>query len=58
MAVEVFQADHDPYGIRIAIVQARFNEPVGDALRAGCLAELSKLGVAENDIFTIYVQSF
>ncbi|MFK7964526.1 MAG: 6,7-dimethyl-8-ribityllumazine synthase [Burkholderiaceae bacterium] len=51
MAVEVFQADLDAEGIRIGIVQARFNESVVTALREACIAELHRLGVVEEDIF-------
>jgi len=51
MAVEVFQADLDADGIRIGIVQARFNESVVTALREACMAELHRLGVADEDIF-------
>ena len=51
MATEVFQADLDSQGIRIGVVQARFNESVVTALRQACLAELSKLGVGDDDIF-------
>src|SRR5574337_1267816 len=35
----------DGGGLRIAIVQARFNEPITDALASACLAELAALGV-------------
>ncbi len=51
MATEVFQADLDAQGIRIGVVQARFNESVVTALRQACLAELNALGVADDDIF-------
>ena len=40
----------DGQGLRIGIVQARFNEDITDALAAACLAELSALGVATEDI--------
>ena len=42
-------------GLRIGIVQARFNAQVGDRLRAGCMAELQRLGVAEDDIEVVLV---
>lgn len=35
----------DGRGLRIAIVQARFNERITDALASACLAELTALGV-------------
>ncbi len=50
MSVEVFQAKPDGQGLRVGIVQSRFNEPVCDALRESCLAELKRLGVDDTDI--------
>ena len=44
------QAPLDGRGLRIGIVQARFNEDITDALAAACLAELAALGVASDDI--------
>ncbi|TSE27770.1 6,7-dimethyl-8-ribityllumazine synthase [Tepidimonas aquatica] len=40
----------DGRGLRIGIVQARFNQGITDALTAACHAELAALGVAEGDI--------
>ena len=40
----------DGKGLRIGIVQARFNEDITDALAAACLSELAALGVADADI--------
>ncbi len=37
-------------GLRVGIVQARFNKDVGEGLRSGCLAELARLGVADADV--------
>lgn len=37
-------------GLRIGVVQSRFNENIGDGLRSGCLSELARLGVADDDI--------
>jgi 6,7-dimethyl-8-ribityllumazine synthase len=42
--------DLEGEGLRIAIVQARFNEPVGEAQREACVAELAALGVDLSDI--------
>jgi 6,7-dimethyl-8-ribityllumazine synthase len=42
-------------GLRIGIVQARFNADITDALAAACLAELEKLGVAADDIHHVQV---
>jgi 6,7-dimethyl-8-ribityllumazine synthase len=41
--------------LKIGIVQARFNEPITDALAQACTAELLALGVAEQDITLIQV---
>ncbi|CAN7394083.1 6,7-dimethyl-8-ribityllumazine synthase [Variovorax sp. LjRoot84] len=40
----------DGKGLRIGIVQARFNEDITDALAEACLGELRVLGVADADI--------
>jgi 6,7-dimethyl-8-ribityllumazine synthase len=37
-------------GLRIGIVQSRFNTPVCEGLLGACRAQLVKQGVAENDI--------
>ena len=41
--------------LRIGIVQARFNAHIGDQLREGCMAELKRLGVANDDIEVVTV---
>ncbi|MBI5900467.1 MAG: 6,7-dimethyl-8-ribityllumazine synthase [Rhodocyclales bacterium] len=38
------------HGLRIGVVQARFNQDIGAGLRSGCLTELARLGVAEGDV--------
>ncbi|RZL85661.1 MAG: 6,7-dimethyl-8-ribityllumazine synthase [Variovorax sp.] len=40
----------DGKGLRIGIVQARFNEDITDALAKACLGELEAMGVAASDI--------
>ena len=55
MAVEVFRMQPDGSGLRVGIVQARFNESVCDALREACLTELDRLGVDEDDILVCSV---
>lgn len=40
----------DGEGLRIGIVQARFNAALTDALARACLEELAALGVAETDV--------
>ena len=42
-------------GLRIGIVQARFNAHIGDRLRDGCMAELQRLGVVDDDIEVVTV---
>ncbi len=42
-------------GLRIGIVQGRFNEPVCDELREACVAELEKLGVEGEDTLVVTV---
>ena len=37
-------------GLRVGVVQSRFNEDIGAGLRSGCLSELARLGVADADI--------
>lgn len=41
--------------LNIGIVQARFNEPITNALAAACRAELVALGVQEKDIDHVFV---
>ncbi len=50
-----FDEDLSGAGLRIGIVQARFNAQVGDRLRDGCIAELVRLGVDEDDIEVLMV---
>ncbi len=37
-------------GLRVGVVQSRFNEDIGEGLRSSCLTELARLGVADTDI--------
>lgn len=55
MNIEVFEADTDGEGLRIGVVQARFNEPICEALRAACLEGLIEFGVLEEDVFVCTV---
>ena len=55
MTVGTFESNMTGEGLRIGIVQARFNATVGQGLLSSCLAELSKLGVANEDILHITV---
>ncbi|TFZ02140.1 6,7-dimethyl-8-ribityllumazine synthase [Ramlibacter henchirensis] len=42
-------------GLRIGIVQARFNESITDALSQACRGELARLGVEAEDIDQVFV---
>lgn len=50
MSTQIFQASTDGSGLRIGVVQSRFNDSVSDVLRDACLAELLSLGVEADDI--------
>jgi 6,7-dimethyl-8-ribityllumazine synthase len=53
--IEIFNADLDGEGLRIGLVQARFNAPICEALRDAAIAELRALGVDAEDIFVCTV---
>ena len=55
MSIEVFTAETVGEGLRVGIVQARFNESVCSALRESCLAELARLRVDAEDVFVCTV---
>ena len=55
MALDTIPPDLDGAELRIGIVQARFNEWAGNALRDACVRELLHLGVDEDDITLISV---
>jgi 6,7-dimethyl-8-ribityllumazine synthase len=55
MAIEELVPDLDGTGLRIGIVQSRFNEWAGKALAEACVAELLQLGVDEDDITRVTV---
>lgn len=55
MNVPTFQIDLNGEDLRIGIVRSRFNEEVGTALLAACIAELKRLGVLEKDILVVSV---
>ena len=48
----VFEYDSnlDGTGLTVGIVMARFNQDVGEGLLSACVAELKRLGVADEDI--------
>ena len=55
MAIDYIPPDLDGEGLRIGIVQARFNEWAGQALAQACIGELLNLGVDEGDITHVTV---
>jgi 6,7-dimethyl-8-ribityllumazine synthase len=55
MTVSEIKVDREGEGLRIAIVQARFNESIGLLQRQACVQELLALGVNPNDIFVATV---
>ena len=55
MTVGTYESNLDGAGLRIGIVQARFNADVGHGLLSACLAELKHLGVADEDILHVTV---
>ena len=50
MSKDTVQSMADGTGLRIGIVQTRFNAYATEALLEACMAELLRLGVAEEDI--------
>jgi 6,7-dimethyl-8-ribityllumazine synthase len=55
MTVGSYQTNLDGAGLRIGIVQARFNEDVCHGLLSACLAELKHLGVEDEDVLHVTV---
>ncbi|HEY4316912.1 MAG TPA: 6,7-dimethyl-8-ribityllumazine synthase [Herbaspirillum sp.] len=55
MTIGSYESNFDGEGLRIGIVQARFNEDVSHGLLASCLAELKHLGVQDEDILHVSV---
>ena len=55
MTIGTYESDLTGEGLRIGIVQARFNEDVCHGLLAACLAELKHLGVNDEDILHVSV---
>jgi len=53
--IDEMQGSLEGNGLSIGIAQARFNEPLCEALRESCLAELARLGVSEDDVVLVTV---
>jgi 6,7-dimethyl-8-ribityllumazine synthase len=50
MSLEIFTAQPNGKGLRVGVVQARFNEPVCSALREACVQALLQCAVADEDV--------
>lgn len=55
MSIGIYEPNVDGEGLRIGIVQARFNEEVCQGLRSACLAELKLLGIQDEDVLLVTV---
>ncbi|NHZ89227.1 6,7-dimethyl-8-ribityllumazine synthase [Massilia sp. CCM 8733] len=55
MTVGTYESNLTGAGLRVGIVQARFNADVGHGLLSACLAELKHLGVADEDVLHVTV---
>lgn len=55
MTVGTYEMNLDGAGVRVGIVQSRFNPKIGDALFSECVAELKNLGVVGEDILHVTV---
>jgi 6,7-dimethyl-8-ribityllumazine synthase len=55
MTVGTYEANLSGEGLRVGIVQARFNEVVCAGLLSACVAELAALGVAGEDVLHVTV---
>lgn len=55
MSVSEIQPSLDAKGLRIGLVQSRFNLPICEGLRRACVEELLALGVADTDVLLVTV---
>lgn len=55
MAIGTLETNLGGAGVRIGLVQARFNADICDGLLASCLAELAQLGVVDEDVLHVTV---
>src|ERR1700757_2890644 len=55
MPIDSITPDLDGAGLRIGIVQSRFNAWAGEALLESCIAELRRLGVDDDDVTHVTV---
>ncbi|AIO41673.1 6,7-dimethyl-8-ribityllumazine synthase [Burkholderia territorii] len=55
MEIGQYQPNLEGDGLRIGIVQSRFNEPVCNGLADACVEELERLGVSGEDVLLVSV---
>ena len=55
MEIGQYQPNMDGGGLRIGVVQSRFNEPVCNGLVDACVEELERLGIAGEDVLLVTV---
>ncbi|CAB3781768.1 6,7-dimethyl-8-ribityllumazine synthase [Pararobbsia alpina] len=55
MEIGQYQPNLDGDGLRVGIVQSRFNEPVCNGLVDACVEELERLGVVGEDVLLVTV---
>lgn len=55
MSIHEIEPQLNGHGLRIGVVQSRFNEPICEGLRSGCLAGLQQMQVQDTDITYITV---
>ena len=55
MEIGQYQPNLDGDGLRVGIVQSRFNEPVCNGLADACIEELERLGVTGEDVLLVSV---
>ncbi len=55
MTVGTYAIDLNGEGLRIGVVQSRFNEDICHGLLSACLAELKRLGVESEDVLHVTV---
>ncbi|MGZ3183488.1 MAG: 6,7-dimethyl-8-ribityllumazine synthase [Telluria sp.] len=55
MSVATHESNLNGEGLRIGIIQARFNPDVGHGLLSACVAELKHLGVEDEDVLHVTV---
>ena len=55
MEIGQYQPNLDGDGLRVGIVQSRFNEPVCNGLADACIEELERLGVTGEDVLLVTV---